>query len=534
MVTNIKGFDPSLNETGVTTSVNSMQNKPSSPNHQMNWCERTQKNKPQANSTALEMMCLFSGGIMLGNVIFSTRHFYEPWIDRKLGSTTKTYVMFSLSSFLFAAAIAGLSYHYLMKFIPRKLLRQIPSVLFCISAILFIAVPSNGAAVVISRILGGFATAMSLVFFLIKIPEVSANQVRGMNTSIAAYLYTSSGLMLAAVLQEMDFVNSQERNKDSWMNSLRWYGFMILLFIGMGQLISFFLSYESPIYLLQKGDVCAAKIEMCRLRNESNETWEIRKDREELQKLVDEDRNLSANIVKDGNLRALLLVLAVRLAFVFSFNYPLNTWRLIVVGTKFYTFDEKTFTLYTYGGLILGTVRIFALFGIFIFDTLGRKKILLGSSTITVVCGITLASLFSNTLDNLNGTKFTVLVVVAIIYEVTQVLAIAGVADIFTAEAFALPKKASSIGFSIAIEYLLQAILLLSTFQSVHKLRDPRETVNYNDAFITYLILTLALAACTTFVWFKCPETKLMSIRKTRSKFRGTFYEAHVVTSAYA
>lgn len=84
------------------------------------------------------------------------------------------------------------------------------------------------------------------------------------------------------------------------------------------------------------------------------------------------------------------------------------------------------------------------------------------------------------------------------------------VSDVYSSEAFNTIKKARSIFFTTAIEFLLHIVIIFTTF-------NVSTSTTYDGLFL--VASGMLLCVITFYVYRQVPETAKMSIRQTRNEF---------------
>lgn len=268
-----------------------------------------------------------------------------------------------------------------------------------------------------------------------------------------------------------------------------------LICIGSGLLIAVFFNRESPVYLIRKYRDNEAIDIMIRLRSESHETADIRRDFSEFKTMVLEDGKSSLNIFDRKNRWPLFTVLLLKVIFVASFNMPLNIIWLDAVAAKLYNGSTDP------SGMCLSGARWgVMLVTMFVIDC-KRIKLLMMS---TGVCSIILLTLVY-TLQHQTTGEATAIAILAFAFQIFSGMAIGMLMDVYATEAFNTKKKPLSIAFTSSIEFLLQILLIVVHF--------------YLKVSLPLLVGLLGLVMATGLGAFILPDTSRMSLRNARNKF---------------
>lgn len=271
-----------------------------------------------------------------------------------------------------------------------------------------------------------------------------------------------------------------------------------LIILCTGLLIAVFFNRESPVFLIKKYREQEAIDIMIRLRSESHETAEIRKDFNDLKQMVVEDTKSSLNIFDRKNRWSLFVVCLMKVMFVASFNLPLNLIFLEGMETKVYNGE------FDYSGMILSGIRWVVMILTSFFIDFKRKKLYKISCALT---GITLLLLAFNPLFlSRRFDVWTRTAVSAVVIQISSGLALGMLPDVYATEAFDTKKKPFSIAFASTIEFLAQIAFVVS--------------------FYYFDVPTFSLMCCLGFLFMNgilmcclLPETSGLSLREARNKF---------------
>jgi Sugar (and other) transporter len=313
------------------------------------------------------------------------------------------------------------------------------------------------------------------------------------------------GLLMASlsfclIIGSLTSVDIYEGGKHSFLplfdNPNRIVGLVTLMYVALAAIIGGFLTYESPVFFIQRGRFEEAKGVMLKLRNETAETSDIRHDYKDLKAMVAEDEKLNGSIFQDGNLKPLMTITAVEVLSALTFNYPLNLVRVAL--------SHPAQVLSTHLS-ISGVRSLVGFFSLLTFDLVPRRSYfkISGMGSIVTLVFLTICS----TIDE--STWW--LPVAVLLFDAMAGMAIPQLTDIFSAEAFPLTKKLDSLIFSKSVESLLQAGLVLAM------------TGVNNGPVMRLAVLTsfsVLIAGFVIFLTSRLPETLNKSIRQTRDLFR--------------
>lgn len=253
---------------------------------------------------------------------------------------------------------------------------------------------------------------------------------------------------------------------------------------------------ESIVTLIESGRDAEAIETMISLRGEAKETTEITENFNELKMMIAEDKYTKSGVFARENLRPLLIVVLLRVAFVCSFNYALKYVHV-------YMTRNSNSINYTF---ILNFIHTFTVFIVrFTIDSGRRKHFLLsacGTSVIMIIFGSLRASAYANA-------EFLVFIMF-VLFELFSAIGLGLTAHIYSTEAFKTARKSASTAFTSTIEFILQILFIVWVDKKI-----------YFYSFDVTLLFTcgLILMIISIYLFFNLPETKNVSIRRTRSKF---------------
>jgi Sugar (and other) transporter len=364
-------------------------------------------------------------------------------------------------------------------------------VFYTLSGILYATTPQLLLAVGLGRCLAGIGHGLIYVTTIIHGSEIAVPKMRG---------FLMASLSFCLIIGSLTSVDIYKGGKYSSLpffdDPNRIVGLVTLMYVALAAIIGGFLTYESPVFLIQRGRIEEAKAAMLKLRNETVETTEIRHDYKDLRAMVAEDEKLKGSIFQDRNLKPLMTITAVEVLSALTFNYPLNVVRVVL------SHRAQVFSTHL---SISGVRSLVGFFSLLTFDLVPRRsyfKISGMGSIVTLVLITICSTIYESTWW---------LPVAVLLFDAMAGLAIPQLTDIFSAEAFPLTKKLDSLIFSKSVESLLQAGLVLAM------------TGVNNGPVMRLTVLTsfsVLIAGFVTFLTPRLPETLNKSIRQTRDLFR--------------
>ena len=358
-------------------------------------------------------------------------------------------------------------------------------------AILMISIPQSFYAIFFARFVAGIGHGLAYVAVVQHFGEICDRQMRGrLGTSLHLFILKGGIISGSLVIR---FFSAQSR-----MDPNRFLGIFSLCLSCIAMLMTLVFFKESIVTLVQQKKENEAVEMLVLLRGQSKETPEITAEVNEIKMMLAEDKHKSSDIFSDGNLKPLLIVTLLRIAFVLSFNYGLKYIHVVM------THKSKSGTDYTF---ILNLIHTFVVvFVMFTIDNGLRRNYFMvsavGTSLILIVFGCLRASMYAD-LDLLVFIMF-------VCFEFFSAIGLGLTAHIYSTEAFATPKKSASIAFSSIIEHICQIAFLIWVDNQI-----------YSNSFDIILLIFSGsvLGAITIYLFLYLPETRSLSICETKNKF---------------
>jgi hypothetical protein len=279
------------------------------------------------------------------------------------------------------------------------------------------------------------------------------------------------------------------------MDINRFLGICCLFFSVLAIMLTVIFYKESPLTLIKKEKEVEALKTMLLLRGEVEETPEIAETLDEFRAMVAEEKHLNTGIFRQGNLRPLVVVLLLKVAFVLTYNYAMKYIHLNITKNAKINYN-----------FILNLVHTFTVvFVLFTIDKGRRIHFMIsgfGTSLILIVFGALRASVFAHS-------DFLVFVMF-VAFEFFSALGIGLLTVTYSTEAFSTPTKPGSIAFTGVLESCLQILFVIWA-----------ENVVYSNVFDVVLLLFSGsiLGLISVFLLRKLPETTNISLRSARNKF---------------
>lgn len=252
---------------------------------------------------------------------------------------------------------------------------------------------------------------------------------------------------------------------------------------------------ESPLTLVKKEKEVEALNLMLVLRGETEKTPKIAETLDEFRAMAAEEKLLNADIFRDGNMKPLLIVLLLKIAFVLTYNYSMKHVHRDIT--------KKSKINYT---LVLNLVHTFTVvFVLFTIDKGRRIHFMIsgfGTALVLIVFGALRASAFALS-------DFLVFIMF-LAFEFFSAIGIGLTAVTYSTEAFYTMKIPGSIAFIGVLENFLQILFVIWA-----------ENFVYSNVFDVILLLLSGsiLGLISVFLFQKLPETSNISLRSARNMF---------------
>lgn len=356
------------------------------------------------------------------------------------------------------------------------------------SAIILVAAPGYYFALFFARLIAGAGHGLGYVTVVKHFGEICEDSVRGrIGTSLHLFMLKGGIISGSAV---MHFFSTGQR-----MDPNRFLGICSFSLSAIAILMTLTFYKESIMTLVEEGrDDEAIEILMV-LRGLKEETPQVTETVEEFKAMIAEDKDKGSSIFQDGNVKPLLVVTLLRIAFVLTFNYALK--HIHMSNTSRSHFD------YTFILNIVHTATTFVV--MFTIDS-GRRKHFIVSATGTSLILITFGAFRSSIYANTDLVVF----IMFIALQLFSAIALGPTAHIAATEAFPVSKKTASIAFTSIMEHFCHILLIILV-----------EKKGSSEAFDVILLSTsgLLLGIVSGFLFFNLPETKNVSIRQAKNKF---------------
>lgn len=434
-------------------------------------------------------------GLHIGWNIFNDNIRAEKWAS----DTPDFLIMLTLISFYIGAIMGAVIAAAWTQNGNKSKIYKVTGLLHALSCTLIILWPFHWYMVLTSKFIGGLAHTLNYINLVIHCGEVVVKKIRGMVVA-SIHFCTAVSIFTAIVL-----VHALKSNPDA-IEPARMIGVLGAVYCIMSlSLIPVFFR-DSPVLLVKKGRYDEALELMCKLRSEKFANDEIRRDYEEINNMVAEDNKLNGWIFKEENTRPLLLVTLSTTMYVISFNFPLNYIRLTMTNLEYLKIFDLSSILILMVRMIVGII-ITAM-----FDRFRRKSIQSASAFLSGVLLLIIGVSYVGT-SKLELSPY-VWLTFFLVYETVGSIGMGAVQIVYASEAFPTTKKSSSLAFINIVESMLHTVLIASTF-----------FVNRRTNMFIYIFLfgcSVLMIFISAYLYHELPETRMLSLRRARNKFRGT------------
>lgn len=348
------------------------------------------------------------------------------------------------------------------------------------------------AAVIAARILFGLAHGCLYVVVICHASENAVSEMRGNVVSSVGLVSATAAFITVASSYDTNIAT----------NHL--IGIVSISITILGMFLSRCFSYESIVFLLQRGHHVMALQNMMKLRNEMSVNWSIQSEFDELQRYVQQEAAKSLNIFQRTNFRALSVVSTLRYLSFITNNILLNR---ITVSFLFALIGASVQTMMASALFLTGVRMLFAVIATMFGNSINRKWMVALSG----------------------GAGGLFLLIAAIIFStITFYFGMGGMAAFFVichaffgfgldtvpvlaaSEAFSLRKKAMSIAFVETCNNILHigAVVLLLVLP------------NTNATYFTFLFVpAVLLIVFTPFMFWLMPDTRNMTLQQSASVY---------------
>jgi len=386
------------------------------------------------------------------------------------------------------AAVAGPVADYL----GRRWVLVLSAIFFAISAI-GTAIPTTLTQFVLARMLGGLAVGAAAIVSPLYIAEISPAHLRGRLVALQQ-IAIISGMVVVAIVNWLIALQGDH----AWNVTTGWrwmFGSETLpavLFFACLTLVP-----ESPRWLIKMGRTAEALGVLTRLAGPERATWEAA----DIQRTVAEETGRLSDLLRPGYRR--ILVIGVILAIL---QQVTGINAIVYYTPSIFRSSGSTDIWALFWTIITQAVNLtFTLVAIAVVDRLGRKPLLILTSTAMGISLVLLGWAFYRQLPN------AWVVVLVQLYMASFAVGMGPVVWVVLAEMF--PTRTRGLAMGIATVALwLADFLITQTAPMMYAAWGPA------SAFWTYAVMC---AACLLFVLLFVPETKGKTLEEIERSFLG-------------
>lgn len=357
-----------------------------------------------------------------------------------------------------------------------------------LGGLFFVIFPSDVISILLGRCFAGYGYGVVYLTMLAYTGEISRKQNRGALTSLI-YLSTTIGILIFCIVNTLT-------NGAYKYDMNRIFGCITAILSGISFICIFYLTQESPLYLILNETLTKACATLLKLRGETIESQsaETEEELENMQLLTNEDKYDNKSIFKN---QSLYFMCALKFLMVLTFNYSINTIRLFMADEVIGPINE-----YSIQPIILIIVRLVsAIIPFLTMDLFGRKFHIIwtarGCSIFLILSAITV------------GTTNWTPIVSVFLYEIFQGFGLQMAIDVISTEIFTTKMKGTALGFVIFFESFLQ-LLILSIVLLV--------SITDTYAIIVFSVFGSLIGLLS---FLKIPETKNLFMKDARNVFYG-------------
>lgn len=346
----------------------------------------------------------------------------------------------------------------------------------------------------IGRIFAGLSHGIVYVTFLIHAGEIANPRLRGFKVSLV-HVSLFLGVFVSST---MNFVKTDDEGLTGHSNFNFYMGIAALVYLIIGGVSMYFFFVESPVFYIKKQQSQKAQDLIMKLRNENELSDDTRGDFEDLQLMVTEDLRDGDNVCSSENVKSLSSMIILKLAFVCTFNMPLNMTWLAITSQELRDGDMDT------SAVALTSVRLLTLFVVILFIDCVRRS--LAGIAACALSLITLTLTLSTIIDTINDNA-NLMMSLAFLAQFFSAIGVGIHADVYSTECYSSLKKPMSIAFTTAVELLAQILLVLYSFYSV---MSPHWILAIMTGILIGTFLTVII---------KFPDTARISLVAAKIKF---------------
>lgn len=368
----------------------------------------------------------------------------------------------------------------------------------------------NYASIVIGRLL--ISLSHGIVFLAI-ITQAGENASRNMRGTV---LSTLNCILYLAIFISAHVTAAVDVNAD--FSAERILAIISLIFISASIICTITVTVESVPFLLRKNQAPIAMENLKHLRDTTVETPQITRELEEISSMIIQDKQDDENPFTNGNVKPLILVIAIRLMAALTNNFLLN---YVLIGLCELILSGN----YRYAPLLVVAPRLaMSILQVFYADVLGRKIQIIISATLAGLTLIGLGIVF-NTVNITIFVNYYIPSIFCIHFQLFCGMAIQQMADVYLSEAFSTAKKPWSLSFVLGLEHLFHIFMIGMAFT----------TITSAGLYAMLYISGVLIFGMGIILIFTLPETKGKTMKQARDLFRSEkIFHLFDISSPYA
>lgn len=316
---------------------------------------------------------------------------------------------------------------------------------------------------------------------------------------------TINSMMYLGVFISATLISAVTYGNLGAFNSDRILGMFGLLLSMLGIVCTVFLTYESIPYLLKNGKDSEAVVNLLKLRNESVLTTKLTNELDEMRLMVTQDKKESQNIFLNGNGSATGRMIALRLLSTMTNNFLVN---VIMMGLTMQILEPAYYHISAV--ILTGTRFGGSLVPIFTADFVRRKVHMTASG---VICGLLMLvlAIIMASVSEFGAKTCWIPAALCISFQLIASMGIDPIQQVLLSEAFSTNKKAWSIAYVTAAEYILQMLLIGFFFI---------DGIDYLTMIAVLFTTAGLMLALIVVLQLSIPETLNLTMKETRDLFR--------------
>lgn len=342
-----------------------------------------------------------------------------------------------------------------------------------------------------ARIISGYGHGTAYLALIVYASEISTKENRGKLISLL-HMGHVSGIVLFSIIVPFTVAEKQ-------IEIIHLMGITSGVFAIIALPLHHFFTYESPAYLIKKGNDLDAQENIVKFRDQKYITTDIRDDFQNLKLMVERDSRFVGSIWR---LSSFYFILFLKMLSVIVFNYPLNITRINLAKATITSLKD-----YPFQPLLLAAIRfLFSLVIVFVIDGTGRKRSLSWSIRTSFIAMLVLSIGYV-------ANSQTIPIIFNFAFEVFSSMGILMTIDVYSGEAFNMAKKGIGLSLANCIENFFQIVLMLIG-------------IGFGITYVcSFVVLFVAAAYLLLFTFVNFPETRKIPLQDVVSEFKGISFK---------